>query len=147
MRKFSIIAFILFLPLLLLVLIQLNDSINDPGLRIYNYVNKADRNMKPSVDHTKFDILKEPFADAHAVTAACLSCHTNRHEEILETSHWRWQRNEILDGREEMPLGKKNILNNFCIGVAGSEASCTRCHIGYGWADKNFDFEEPTNID
>ena len=147
MRKFSVIAFILFLPLLLLALIQLSDSLNDPGVTVYNYTKKADRNTKPSVDHTKFDILNEPFADAHAVTAACLSCHNNRHEEIMETSHWRWQRNELLNGRKKAALGKKNILNNFCIGVSGSEATCTRCHIGYGYADKDFDFEEPTNID
>ncbi len=147
MRKFSVIAFILFLPLLLLAVIQLSDSLNDPGVTVVNYVKKADRNMTPSVDHTKFDILKEPFADAHAVTAACLSCHTNRHEEIMKTSHWLWQRSETLEGRGEVPLGKRNILNNFCTGVSASEGTCTRCHIGYGYADKSFDFNEPTNID
>ena len=147
MRKTSIIAFILFLPLLLLAVMQISDTVNDPEIKVYNYVKMADRNLTPSVDHTKFAILKEPFNDAHAVTAACLSCHTNRHEEIMATSHWRWQRTETLDGRDEVALGKKNILNNFCIGVSGSEATCTRCHIGYGWEDKSFDFEEPTNID
>ena len=147
MRKLSVIAFVLFLPLLLLALIQLNDTLNDPGVTVYNYVKKADRNMTPSVDHTQFEILQQPFEDAHKVTAACLSCHTNRHEEIMATSHWRWQRDEVLEGRGIIPLGKKNILNNFCIGIAGSEATCTRCHIGYGWVDQSFDFEEPTNID
>ena len=147
MRKLSVIAFVLFLPLLLLALIQLNDTLNDPGVTVYNYVKKADRNMTPSVDHTLFEILQQPFEDAHKVTAACLSCHTNRHEEIMATSHWRWQRDEVLEGRGIIPLGKKNILNNFCIGIAGSEATCTRCHIGYGWVDQSFDFEEPTNID
>ncbi len=147
MRKLSVIAFVLFLPLLLLALIQLNDTLNDPGVTVYNYVKKADRNITPSVDHTQFEILQQPFEDAHKVTAACLSCHTNRHEEIMATSHWRWQRDEVLEGRGIIPLGKKNILNNFCIGIAGSEATCTRCHIGYGWVDQSFDFEEPTNID
>ncbi len=147
MRKLSVIAFVLFLPLLLLALIQLNDTLNDPGVTVYNYVKKADRNMTPSVDHTQFEILKQDFEDAHQVTAACLACHTNRHEEIMATSHWRWQRDEVLEGRGVIPLGKKNILNNFCIGIAGSEATCTRCHIGYGWVDQSFDFEEPTNID
>ncbi|MCD4723947.1 MAG: tetrathionate reductase family octaheme c-type cytochrome [Bacteroidales bacterium] len=147
MRKLSVIAFVLFLPLLLLALIQLNDTLNDPGVTVYNYVKKADRNMTPSVDHTQFEILQQPFEDAHKVTAACLSCHTNRHEEIMATSHWRWQRDEVLEGRGIIPLGKKNILNNFCIGIAGSEATCTRCHIGYGWVDQSFDFKEPTNVD
>jgi octaheme c-type cytochrome (tetrathionate reductase family) len=147
MRKLSTIAFILFLPLLLLAVIKLSDNLDDPGVKVYNYVPKADRNMVPSVDHSKFEILNEPFEDAHAVTAACLSCHTNRHEEVMQTSHWLWQRTEVLEGRGEVPLGKRNILNNFCTGVSASEGTCTRCHIGYGYADKTFDFGEPTNID
>lgn len=114
---------------------------------IQNYIRKADRNTVPSVDHAKFEILKQPFEDAHAVTAACLSCHTGRGAEILSTSHWKWSREEELEGKGTVALGKKNILNNFCIGVSGSEATCTRCHIGYGWADKSFDFSEPNNID
>ena len=61
MRKTSIIAFILFLPLLLLAVMQISDTVNDPEIKVYNYVKMADRNLTPSVDHTKFAILKEPF--------------------------------------------------------------------------------------
>jgi len=114
---------------------------------IVNYIYKADRNITSSVDHSKFEILKQEFEDAHAVTAACLSCHTERDKEIMATSHWNWERTEMLEGKGLVKLGKKNILNNFCIGVSGSEKTCTRCHIGYGWEDKSFDFNEPTNID
>ena len=114
---------------------------------IVDYIYKADRNITSSVDHSKFEILKQEFEDAHAVTAACLSCHTERDKEIMATSHWNWERDEMLEGKGLVSLGKKNILNNFCIGVAGSEKTCTRCHIGYGWADKSFDFNEPNNID
>jgi len=119
----------------------------DPPVKVNNYVYKADRNMTPSVDHSRFDNLKEEFPTAHDATAACLSCHTERHHEIMSTSHWQWERNEELEGKGVVPLGKRNILNNFCIGVGGSEATCTRCHIGYGYADKTFDFNEPNNID
>jgi len=114
---------------------------------IQNYIRRVDRNNEPSVNHSKFQVLKMPFENAHQVTAACLSCHTERDKEVMATSHWKWQRDEELEGKGVVSLGKKNILNNFCIGVSGSEATCTRCHIGYGWADKSFDFNEPTNID
>ncbi len=121
------------------------DSID--SFPILNYILKADRNTNPSVDHSKFDILHQTFDSAQQVTAACLSCHTERDKEIMTTSHWLWQREEKIEGKGVVPLGKRNILNNFCIGTMGSEATCTRCHIGYGWKDKYFDFNEPTNID
>jgi len=114
---------------------------------IINYVMKADRNETPSVDHKKFDELKKEFADAHEVTATCLECHTGRGMEVMATSHWKWQREEEIEGKGAVPLGKKNILNNFCVGVSGSEGTCTRCHIGYGWADKSLDVVNPNNID
>jgi len=114
---------------------------------LVNYIFKADRNNSPSVDHSKFEILNQDFEDAHQLTAACLSCHTERDKEIMATSHWKWEREDVLKGKGRVKLGKKNIINNFCIGISGSEATCTRCHIGYGWKDKNFDFTEPTNID
>lgn len=116
-------------------------------LKIRNYIYKADRNTVPSVDHGKFEILQQDFEDAHKVTEACLSCHTERDKEVMATSHWKWQRDEDIEKRGVVPLGKKNILNNFCIGVSGSEGTCTRCHIGYGWKDKSFDFGDPLNID
>ena len=114
---------------------------------IVTYIYKADRNTTPSVDHSKFEILQQPFDSAQALTAACLSCHTERGHEIMATSHWNWERDEEMTGKGVVPLGKKNILNNFCIGVKGSEGTCTRCHIGYGWKDDSFDFTEPNNID
>jgi octaheme c-type cytochrome (tetrathionate reductase family) len=44
-------------------------------------------------------------------------------------------------------MGKKNLINNFCIGTVGNEAACTKCHIGYGWADAKFDFNDSSAID
>jgi len=153
-QRFLIIGFVLLLSFVFLSFGDEKDTGDNTEVLqpqknypIQNYVKKADRNLEPSVDHSKFEILKQPFEDAHAVTAACLSCHTERDKEVMMTSHWKWEREEVLEGKGVVPLGKKNILNNFCIGVSGSEATCTRCHIGYGWADKSFDFNEPTNID
>ncbi len=114
---------------------------------IVDYVYKADRNTTPSVDHSKFEILNQHFDSAQQLTAACLSCHTERGHELMGTSHWNWQRFEELEGKGVVPLGKRNIINNFCIGIKGSEATCTRCHIGYGWKDDTFDFSNQNNID
>jgi len=150
MKKILIILFISFLSSLIVYALVSEDEqqeLVDPPIEVNNYVYKADRNMTPSVDHSKFQILKEEFPTAQDVTAACLSCHTERHNEIMSTSHWQWERSEDIEGKGVVPLGKKNILNNFCIGVGGSEATCTRCHIGYGYADNTFDFNEPNNID
>jgi len=147
MKKFvSIVLIILLFGTYLNVMAQEKvDSVR--SFPMVNYIYKADRNVSPSVDHSKFEILNQDFEDAHQLTAACLSCHTERDKEIMATSHWKWEREDVLEGKGKVKLGKKNIINNFCIGVSGSEATCTRCHIGYGWKDKNFDFTEPTNID
>ncbi len=114
---------------------------------MHNYIRKEDRKSKPSADHAKFKILQSEFESAHEVTAACLSCHTERDREVMATAHWKWQRDEHLPGKGVVSLGKRNILNNFCIGTRSNEGTCTRCHIGYGWDNKDFDFEDPLNID
>ena len=116
-------------------------------IKVENYIWKKDRASKPIADHSSFPQLQEEFASAHDVTAACISCHTERDQEIMQTNHWMWERTEELEGKGHVAIGKKNILNNFCVGVSGSEATCTRCHIGYGYADKTFDFTDPLNVD
>jgi octaheme c-type cytochrome (tetrathionate reductase family) len=101
----------------------------------------------PSVDHAQFDRLKQPFKKPQEVTAACISCHNTRHTEVMHSSHWNWERTEYVAGKGIRPLGKKNVINNFCIGISGSQQSCTKCHVGYGWGDASFDFKNPLNID
>jgi octaheme c-type cytochrome (tetrathionate reductase family) len=44
-------------------------------------------------------------------------------------------------------IGKKNQINNFCIGTQGNEKKCMTCHVGYGWSDANFDFNNELNVD
>ncbi len=102
---------------------------------------------KPSVDHSKFPQLKKRFAKPQEVTAACIDCHNERHTEVMKSSHWNWEREEYIEGRGIRYIGKKNILNNFCIGINTNEQSCNKCHIGYGWGDKNFDFTDSNNVD
>ncbi len=106
------------------------------------------RTTAPSVDHTKFAQLRKHFARPQEVTEACIGCHNGRQEEVMHSSHWNWEREEYMEGRGIRYVGKKNILNNFCIGVAGSRQSCDKCHIGYGWGDEpGFDFNDARNVD
>ncbi len=105
------------------------------------------RKPAPSVDHSRFTSLKRRFHKPQQVSEACLACHNGRQKELLRSTHWNWERAEYLEGRGVRYLGKRNLLNNFCIGVAGSRQSCDKCHAGYGWDDAGFDFEDPRNID
>ena len=99
------------------------------------------------VDHGKMEILQQDFSNPHEITAACLSCHTERGHELLQSAHFTWEREAYIPGRGVTYLGKKNLLNNFCTGVQSNEGSCMKCHAGYGWGDKDFDFENQYNID
>lgn len=129
------------------------------GLLIYDIQNLPGHNNLPElqekyetrdsriIDHTRFEELKGPFADAHAITAVCLSCHEERGHDLLKSHHFTWEKEEYIEGRGVVYYGKKNALNNFCTGIAGSELSCNRCHAGYGYADQSFDFTDPKNID
>lgn len=100
-----------------------------------------------SVQHTKFDILKKKFSSPRQVTEACISCHTERHKEVMKSNHWNWEREEYIEGRGIVYLGKKNALNNFCIGAEGNELSCAKCHIGFGIKEGNLETDNANNID
>ena len=104
-------------------------------------------NYISAADHSRYEILQQDFKSPHEVTAACLSCHTMRDDEIMATAHWNWERTTEIPGRGEVSIGKKNLINNFCTGAAGNNGSCMRCHIGLGWKDKSFDFDDNLNID
>ncbi len=109
---------------------------------------KLSEKLKPSVDHTKFAVLQKKFKSPQQVTEACISCHTGRADEIMKSNHWNWEREEYIEGRGIVYLGKKNAINNFCIGTEGNEASCAKCHIGFGMKDsKTFSYTDSNNID
>lgn len=101
----------------------------------------------PHTDHT--DIIEGPFESGSDVTRACLECHDNAGHEVMQTAHWTWESEPYqLEGRDgPITVGKKNSINNFCIGIQGNWAGCTSCHAGYGWDDANFDFSNQENID
>jgi octaheme c-type cytochrome (tetrathionate reductase family) len=94
-------------------------------------------------------LLPGPYENGSEVTAACLACHEEAGQEMLTSVHFTWESEPILlPGRDEpVTIGKKNQINNFCIGIQGNWTGCTRCHAGYGWSDADFDFTAVENVD
>jgi hypothetical protein len=108
---------------------------------------KYSKKHTPSVDHSKFTVLHQKFSTPQEVTETCISCHNGRHTEVMQSNHWNWEREEYVKGRGIVYLGKKNALNNFCIGSQGNEESCAKCHIGFANANNKLNISDPKNID
>lgn len=105
-----------------------------------------EKKVRPHFDHAP--VMPEKFESAQAVTRACLKCHPDA-AAVMKTAHWNWvgEEVEVAGHPGKHRIGKKNLLNNFCLAARGNERSCMKCHIGYGWADDTFDFKNPENID
>lgn len=106
--------------------------------------------VAPTPVHTDHsELMPGPYDSGPAVTRACLDCHTEAGEQMLQNAHWRWESDPVYlaDRDMEVATGKKNVINNFCIGIQGNWASCTSCHAGYGWDDADYDFSVQENID
>ena len=97
-----------------------------------------------TADHSKFKELDKDFKTGPEVTRACLSCHTEAAKQVMKTPHWTW---DFINPKTGQELGKKNVLNNFCIAPRSNFAFCTACHAGYGWKDDSFDFTAEENVD
>jgi octaheme c-type cytochrome (tetrathionate reductase family) len=100
-----------------------------------------------TADHSKFKILQGPFKDGDgpAVTRACLTCHTKAAEQVMATQHWKWH---IPEAGMESYGKSTNLVNNYCLTIIGGNTEgCTRCHAGYGFKDKSFDFTKQENVD
>jgi octaheme c-type cytochrome (tetrathionate reductase family) len=105
----------------------------------------ADQSQTSSTaDHSKLEELKGDFEDGPSVTRACLKCHTEAAKQLHQTTHWTW---EFRNPDTRQVLGKKKVINNFCMSITSNYPRCTSCHIGYGWKDKNFDFSAEDRVD
>jgi octaheme c-type cytochrome (tetrathionate reductase family) len=95
------------------------------------------------------DLMPGPYATGQDVTRACLECHEASATQVMQTTHWTWESEPVtLPGRDQpVTIGKKNQINNFCIGIQGNWNKCTACHAGYGWSDASYDFQNPANVD
>ncbi len=108
---------------------------------------KLQNKPKRPVDHAKLPALQKNFATPQQVTETCISCHTERHKEVMNTAHWTWSRVEHVPGKGVRAAGKKNVINNFCIGTTSNLKGCDQCHAGYGYTDGNYDFSVAKNVD
>ena len=110
---------------------------------------KVEYSKTPSVpvDHTKLPELQRTFSTPQEVTETCIACHTERHKEVMESSHWNWERLSYIEGRGITAVGKRNVINNFCVGSNSNEQACAKCHIGYGMTNDAFDFNNARNVD
>ncbi len=104
---------------------------------------------KPDPTPHAYLFKSKSFSDGPAVTRSCLECHPNAGKEVMKTSHWTWLGEEVVVPGHDKPMriGKRNLINNFCISIEGNWPKCTSCHAGYGWKDETFDFANPENID
>ncbi|MGB5641577.1 MAG: tetrathionate reductase family octaheme c-type cytochrome [Gammaproteobacteria bacterium] len=137
---------LLFIALLVAIVASLSCSEQpETSLR----ADARDRLAKQAAHTDHSDFFHEPFADGPAVTRACLECHQDSAQQVMQTAHWNWQGEEVMIPGHDQPLriGKRNVINNFCIGVQSNWPACTTCHIGYGWDDENFDFTDETRVD
>ena len=100
--------------------------------------------LQSGMDHSQLAVLQGPFESPQDVTETCLSCHADAAQEVMHTVHWTW---EFVNEVTGQTLGKKTLINNFCISTQSNEPRCTSCHVGYGWTDKNFDFTAQENVD
>ena len=90
--------------------------------------------------------IKGPFQEPSEVTKKCIECHDDAAVDIMRTQHWNWEQMQVINGKE-MIYGKKSAMTNFAIAVDGNWPRCTSCHIGYGWEDASFDFQDKSKID
>ena len=118
---------------------------NSPMLTKVAPTNPVAHQSRPHLDHSAY--FSEPIQSAQEVTKKCLSCHQDAAKEVMKTAHFTWISGDVERNGKMIRIGKKNLMNNFCISVSGNWASCTKCHAGYGWTDENFDFTKEENVD
>lgn len=145
MRKILLSLVIMFS--LILVTVYLIKPKETESERLNDLKTKIEKKVKPTTDHSKLEPLQKKFSTAPEVTKTCMSCHTEAHKQVMLSNHWNWEREEFIKNRGIVYIGKKNAINNFCIGVEGNEKSCAKCHIGYGVTDKMKGYTDSSNID
>jgi hypothetical protein len=82
--------------------------------------------------------------DAYDGSATCTDCHENAAHQVMATTHWTWEHTNSITGQK---MGKKNVVNNYCIAVPSNEPRCTSCHVGWGYSNKDFDFSNANAVD
>ena len=117
MKTFFKILPFLIIPIILVFIVIVKYNHLDNRNIIISKIYKADK----TVDHSKFEILQQEFESPQDLTVACLSCHNKRGEEFMKTSHWNFTSVDTLSNGKVVHLGKKNVINNFCVGINSNE--------------------------
>jgi len=141
------ITLIIFATILLLGAINFFNQFQEIDLNLEKLKQKYAVKHVASVDHQKLKELQREFKTPQEVTNACIECHTESHKEVMASSHWNWEKAGYIEGRGIEFIGKKNIINNFCIGSQTNEQACAKCHIGFGMSNDHFDFNNASNVD
>jgi hypothetical protein len=81
---------------------------------------------------TPIAALNKDFASGPAVTAECLNCHSARADQLLGSTHFTWLGDSTTVG--QIHVGKRNLINNFCVAVPSNEGRCLQCHPSYSSA-------------
>lgn len=68
------------------------------------------------------------FNTTRDVVVKCLECHGQIASEVLQSTHWTWERSRMVNGRQLMS-GKKDSLAAFAVDVSSNPTRCLRCHI------------------
>ena len=75
------------------------------------------------------------FANGPAVSGACVKCHDDEARKLLTTNHFTWMGSSTSVGHTTASsIGKRNVINNFCVATASNEARCMQCHPSYSSA-------------
>ncbi len=142
------IALVIGLSILVLIVINVFKPEKVDDLQLEKLKQKYAVKHRTSVVHSQFPELQKVFTTPQEVTEACNVCHTETHKEVMASSHWNWERAGYIEGRGIAFIGKKNILNNYCIGSQTNEQACAKCHIGFGMSNSDeYDYNNPSNVD
>jgi len=87
-----------------------------------------------------------PFTTMADVTAACLTCHHQQALEVLQSTHWTWVRQRLVNGKNTL-YGKKDSLAGFAIDVSSNPSRCMNCHISNARPGVNLDSPAPEMVD
>jgi len=90
--------------------------------------------------------IQGPFASIADVTTVCLKCHRQQAIEVLESVHWTWIRQRLINGKKTL-YGKKDALTGFAIDVSSNPSRCMGCHISNTRPEVNFDAPTPEMVD
>ncbi len=90
--------------------------------------------------------MKGPFTTVQEVTRACLGCHQSEGMQLLDSSHWTWKRERLVNG-QKTSYSKASGLSFFAIQAQANPATCRRCHPGNGGEDQADNQVDASRID